>query len=68
MNDHLNQTQLAKRWDMKTGTLERWRIEGLGPVFLKIGGRVMYRLEDIQAYEQHCMRASTSQSFTGDKP
>ena len=34
---HLSQKELAERWRMSEATLERWRI---GPVFLKILGRV----------------------------
>lgn len=67
MTDHLNPHKLAQRWGMKAATLERWRIEGLGPVFLKLGSRVMYRLEDVETYEKHCMRESTSASLLGGK-
>ena len=44
--------QLARRWSISHRTLERWRHDGMGPAFLKIGGRVMYRLEDIQTFEK----------------
>ena len=47
----LNQTELAARWSISARTLERWRWTGEGPAFLKIGGRVVYRLEDVLAYE-----------------
>ena len=47
---HLNQGQLADRWGVSEATLERWRSEGIGPVFLKLQGRVAYRIEDIEAY------------------
>jgi predicted site-specific integrase-resolvase len=46
----MNQRQLANRWGVSEATLERWRSDGIGPVFLKLQGRVMYRLEDIEAY------------------
>ena len=42
----LNQTELAARWSISARTLERWRWTGEGPAFLKIGGRVVYRLEE----------------------
>ena len=58
---HLNQQELADRWDLSERTLERWRSIGWGPYFLKVGGRVVYRLEDIEAYEIQHMRASTSE-------
>lgn len=56
----LNQTELAARWSISARTLERWRWTGEGPAFLKIGGRVVYRLEDVQAYEQARQRRSTA--------
>jgi hypothetical protein len=31
--------------------LERWRWLKQGPDYLKVGGRVIYRLEDIEAFE-----------------
>lgn len=58
---HLNQRQLADRWDVSEATLERWRSEGIGPVFLKLQGRVLYRLEDIEAFESGSLRKSTSE-------
>ena len=48
---HLNQVELARRWALSHRTLERWRWEGNGPRYLKVGGRVLYRLTDIEAYE-----------------
>ena len=57
---HLNQRQLADRWDLSEASLERWRTEGIGPVFLKIQGRVLYRLEDVEAFEVDSLRKSTS--------
>ena len=46
---HLDQTDLARRWRLSPRTLERWRWLGQGPRFLKIGGRVVYRLDEIEA-------------------
>ena len=48
---HLGQKELAERWRMSEATLERWRSDRIGPVFLKIQGRVLYRLIDIEAFE-----------------
>ena len=58
---HLNQRQLADRWDVSEATLERWRTEGIGPVFLKLQGRVLYRVEDVESYETDSLRKSTSE-------
>jgi predicted site-specific integrase-resolvase len=56
---HLNQKQLAIRWDVSEATLERWRSDGIGPVFLKLLGQVRYRLKDIEAFEESCLASST---------
>lgn len=57
---HLNQRDLSERWTISPRTLERWRWIGEGPAYLKIGGRVVYRLEDVEAYEAEQRRTSTS--------
>jgi hypothetical protein len=54
--NHLDQQALALRWGMSPRTLEDWRWRKKGPRYLKIGGRVMYRLEDIEAYEAERIR------------
>jgi hypothetical protein len=48
---HLNQIQLSRRWSISPRTLERWRWLQQGPQYLKIGGRVVYRVDDVEAYE-----------------
>lgn len=58
---HLNQIELSRRWSISPRTLERWRWLGQGPRYLKIGGRVVYRLEDIEAFEAQQARASTTE-------
>ena len=52
---HLTQRELADRWNKSEATIERYRSDGVGPRFLKIGGAVRYRLEDIEAFEQECL-------------
>jgi predicted site-specific integrase-resolvase len=56
----LTQTDLARRWTISPRTLERWRWVGEGPVYMKIGGRVVYRLDDILAFEQAQLRQNTT--------
>jgi predicted site-specific integrase-resolvase len=48
---HLNQRDLAARWGISVRTLERWRWLGQGPAFLKLGGRIAYRVDDVEAFE-----------------
>ncbi len=57
---HVTQTELARRWSISPRTLERWRWIGEGPRFLKIGGRVLYRLDEIEAFESRQTRSSTA--------
>ncbi len=56
---HLNQRQLADRWGVSTRTLEGWRWRGEGPTYLKLGGRVVYRLEDVQQFEAQHLHTNT---------
>jgi hypothetical protein len=64
---HLNQVELARRWNISARTLERWRWLGEGPVYLKLGGRVSYRLEDIEHYETTHLHANTTGPLQTDK-
>lgn len=57
---HPNQIDLAARWNISHRTLERWRWTGEGPRFVKLGGRVVYRLEEVEEYEREQIRASTA--------
>lgn len=60
----LRQEQLAERWHMSPRTLEQWRWLGKGPRFLKIGARVLYREEDVEAWEA----AQVCQNTAGPPP
>jgi len=53
---------LAKRWGMSKSTLENWRNLGKGPAYRKIGGKVLYMLDDVIEFEQASKRTSTSQA------
>lgn len=59
MVSHMNQQQLAEYWGISARTLERWRSIGWGPRYIKIGGRVVYRVEDILEYEAEHLYEST---------
>jgi hypothetical protein len=51
---HLRQIDLARRWAVSEQTLANWRWRKKGPPHLKIGGRILYRLADVEQYEaQH---------------
>jgi len=58
---HLNQSQLARRWCLSPRTLERWRWLKQGPDYVKVGGRVLYRLDDVESFEAANLRHLVSE-------
>jgi hypothetical protein len=52
-DEFLTVDQLLARWlgQVSKATLATWRSRGNGPAFVKVGGRVLYRLADVIAYE-----------------
>ena len=52
-SDHLSPTELVKRWrnTISLGTLANWRSAGHGPRYIKVGGRILYRTDDIERWE-----------------
>lgn len=57
---HITQAELARRWRLSPRTLERWRWLGKGPAYLKIGGRIVYRKEDVAEFERQKRKTSVS--------
>ncbi len=49
---HLLTEDLARRWRISPRTLERWRFQRCGPSYRRIGGRVVYRLEEVERFEK----------------
>ncbi len=51
--DLLSELDLEKRWGgfVSAGTIRNWRYLKKGPKYTKLGGIVVYRLEDVIAYE-----------------
>ena len=58
---HLRPNELADRWRISPRTLARWRWTGDGPRFLKVSGKVLYRIEDIEAFEAAHVRTRTDE-------
>jgi predicted DNA-binding transcriptional regulator AlpA len=65
VDQHLDENAVAKRWAMSARTLQRWRQEDKGPAYLKLGGRVVYRLVDIETWEREQRRGGSPGSKTG---
>jgi transcriptional regulator with XRE-family HTH domain len=53
---HLNQEQLAERLGVSQRTIEGWRQRGRGPAYLRMGGRIAYRLADVERFELECLQ------------
>lgn len=64
---HLDQLQLAERWGLSPKTLERWRVIRTRP-HIRLPGKVIYRLCDIEAYENECLVSSTAEFRKHTKP
>jgi hypothetical protein len=54
--------EAARFLALSARTLEKHRTYGTGPVYRKIGGRVIYALSDLQARADKGLRYSTSES------
>jgi len=61
----VNQKELAARWKISHRTLERWRWAQEGPRYLKICGRVVYRLTDVEAFERQVQSSAEEQTVEG---
>jgi predicted DNA-binding transcriptional regulator AlpA len=53
--------EAATALSLSVGTLNKWRVQGRGPQFVRLGRRVAYRPEDIEAFIKDGVRSSTSQ-------
>lgn len=57
--EFLTVTQLVERWkrQVTVATLATWRSRGNGPPYVKVGGKVLYRVTDLEAYEKKNTRS-----------
>ncbi|CCJ07296.1 helix-turn-helix domain-containing protein [Methylocystis sp. H62] len=61
----LRTPEAARFLGLSGRTLEKHRTYGTGPLYSKLGGRVVYRLEDLQAWAARGAKASTSDPGVG---
>lgn len=52
--------EAARLLSLSARTLEKYRCHGNGPTFRKLGGRVVYAVEDLEAWADHSACRSTS--------
>lgn len=57
----VTEAEAAQRLQVKPKTLARWRWEGKGPAFRKIGRKVAYAESDLDEYLEGARRVSTTQ-------
>jgi hypothetical protein len=57
---YLTATALAARWHLTPHTLSQWRWNGRGPLFSKMGKKVLYELKHIEEFEEKAVYQNTS--------
>lgn len=57
----LTQREAATLLRLSERTLERYRLSGTGPLFVKLGRRVVYRASDLWAFAEAHTHRSTSE-------
>jgi predicted DNA-binding transcriptional regulator AlpA len=62
---YLRTPEAARLLGLSSRTLEKHRTHGTGPQYRKLGGRVVYTLEDLQAWADIGLRNSTSDAGRG---
>jgi hypothetical protein len=48
----MREHELAQHWNKSARTLQRWRVQGCGPAYFRIGQTIYYRTEDVLAFEE----------------
>lgn len=49
---YLTSKEVADRWRFSDQTLANWRYAGKGPPFIRVGARVLYPIDGIEAFER----------------
>jgi predicted DNA-binding transcriptional regulator AlpA len=62
---YLRTPEAARFLGLSDRTLEKHRTYGTGPAYRKLGGRVVYSLEDLQAWANRGTKNSTSDPGVG---
>lgn len=63
---HLRTPEAARFVGLSGRTLEKHRCYGTGPRYSKVGGRVIYKLDDLLAWVDRGLKTSTS-DVSGDE-
>jgi predicted DNA-binding transcriptional regulator AlpA len=58
----ITQREVARRLTLSVRSLERWRVSGTGPRYVRLSrGRIAYRIEDVDAWVASKVVRSTSE-------
>ena len=57
---YLRTHEAARLLGLSPRTLEKYRCHGSGPIFRKLGGRVVYAIDDLEAWADQAACRSTS--------
>jgi predicted DNA-binding transcriptional regulator AlpA len=58
----ITQREVARRLTLSVRSLERWRVSGTGPRYVRLSrGRTAYRIEDVDAWVASKVVRSTSE-------
>jgi hypothetical protein len=63
----LNRTDLARELTLSVDTLQRWETRRMGPPCVRVGRKVLYRMEAVRDWlrEQEARKAGVSRAVTG---
>ena len=64
INRYLRTQEAARTLGLSPRTLEKHRTYGTGPVYRKLGGRIVYAPEDLRIWADRGLRRSTSDPGT----
>ena len=62
---YLRTPEAARLLGLSERTLEKHRVYGTGPTFLKLGGRVVYAVDALTTWAEQASRTSTHDVGTG---
>ena len=62
----LTQREAALCLRLSERTLERWRVQGTGPRFVRLNHRIRYRQQDLDAHVAARVVGSTSEKGNGN--
>lgn len=67
MGEYLTTRAAAEVLSVTESTLEQWRWQGRGPVFIKMNRVVRYRKEDLQAFVDARVFNNTAEAMGGSR-